>query len=70
MLVQTRLASTPGDAEAGFALGLAQFLGALEGPGQGLHRYGLTSPYDNLAGQALGGTVPFLRVPIPERRRP
>jgi hypothetical protein len=69
-LAEARVAAAPEDAEAGFALGLAQFLGAVEGLGQGLHRYGLASTYDNPAGQALGGAVPFLRVPIPENPAP
>lgn len=69
-LAEAWLVADPGDAGAGFALGLAQFLGAVEELGQGLHRYGLASTYDNPAGQALGGAVPFLRVPIPENPAP
>lgn len=69
-LAEARLATAAEDAEAGFALGLAQFLGAVEGLGQGLHRFGLASTYDNPAGHALGGAVPFLRVPIPHNPSP
>ena len=69
-LAEARIAAAPEDAQAGFALGLARFLGAVEGLGQGLHRYGLASSYGNPATQALGGGVPFLRVPIPENPAP
>ena len=69
-LAEARLAAAPGDAQAGFALGLVRFLDAVEGLGQGLHRYGLASAYGNPVGQALGGGVPFLRVPIPENPSP
>jgi hypothetical protein len=69
-LAEARFAEAPEDAAAGFALGLARFLGAVERLGQGLHRYGLASTYGNPAGLALGGGVPFLRVPIPENPAP
>jgi hypothetical protein len=69
-LAEARAASEPGDARARFALGLARFLAAVEGLGQGLHRYGLASTYGNPAGQALGGGVPFLRMPIPDNPAP
>jgi hypothetical protein len=69
-LAEGRIAAAPDDAEAGFALGLAQFLSAVEGLGQGLYRYGLASTYGNPAAQALGGGVPFLRIPIPANPSP
>lgn len=68
---EARIAAAPDDAAARFALGLAQFLSAVEGLGQGLHRYGLANTYANDAGLLVfGGGMPFLRLPIPENPAP
>jgi hypothetical protein len=69
-LAQARVARAPEDAQAGFALGLAQFLGAVDGLGRDLYRYGLASSYGNPAVMAFGDGVPFLRVPVPENPAP
>ncbi len=59
-----RLAEVPGDGQALFALGAAQFLDAVAHLGQGLYRYGLRSEYD-LGSASLGlMTLPFLRLPV------
>jgi hypothetical protein len=67
---QAQLLVDPDDPEAGFALGLAQALSAVEGLGRGLHRHGLASTYGNPAAQAFGSGVPFLRLPVPENPSP
>lgn len=69
-LAAERVAAAPDDAAAGFALGLAQFLGAVEALGQGLHRYGLANTYGNPSEIVLGGGLPFLRIPVPENPAP
>lgn len=69
-LAEARLAEAPDDAEAGFALGVARFLSAVEGLGRGFYRYGLASRYGNPAADAFGGNMPFLRIPIPENPDP
>ena len=61
-----RLAVTPDDGQARFALGAAQFLTAVEHLVQGLHHYGLRSTYD---GFGLG-ILPILRLPIPDNPDP
>lgn len=48
-----------------FALGAAQFLGAVEALGQGLHRHGLRTEYDTGL-----GILPFLRLPVPPNPDP
>ena len=66
----TEAAASPGaDGQAQFALGAAQFLQAVEGLGNGLHRYGLASEYN--MGSA-GGLIslPFLRLPVPPNPTP
>jgi len=63
-----RLSEMPGDAQAQFALGTAQFLLAVEHLGQGLHRYGLRSEYDASLGGLSG--LPFLRLPVPANPEP
>jgi hypothetical protein len=62
-LAQDRLTASPGDAQAQFALGTAQFLGAVEGLGQALYDYGLTTArtpdyYAEIT------DLPFLRLPV------
>lgn len=70
-VARARIAEAPGDAAAQFALGLAQFLIAVEGLGQDLYRYGLANTYRNDPGALVfGGGVPFLRIPIPANPEP
>lgn len=69
-LAAERIAAAPEDAAAHFALGLAEFLGAVEGLGQGLHRYGLANSYGNPSEIVLGGGLPFLRIPVPTNPAP
>jgi hypothetical protein len=69
-LAEARIAAAPEDTQAVFALGLTQFLAAVEGLGQGFYRYGLASTYANPTAQALGGGVPFLRIPLPANPTP
>jgi hypothetical protein len=67
-VAEARLAAEPGDDQARFALGIAQFFQAAEGLGQALHRYGLQSSYEN---DALGfAGLPFLRLPVPPNAAP
>lgn len=72
-LARDRLAADPGDAQARFALGAAQFLGAIEGLGQGLYDHGLTN--DSLALSSSIGipgvtNLPFLRLPVGQNTAP
>lgn len=74
-LARARLVADPADAQAGFALGAAQFLGAVEGLGQDFWRHGLTQPDGRNAltgGDApIGVTMlPFLRFPVPANPAP
>lgn len=62
-----RLAARPGDQQAHFALGMAQFFGSVEHLAQGLYRYGLVSDYDY---PGLGGLMPALRLPVPSNPHP
>ncbi len=64
---QARLAAAPGDDQARFALGVAQFLGAVEHLGQALHRYGLRASYGGTTGLSQ---LPLLRVPVPFNPHP
>ncbi len=72
-LARIKLAESPGDMQAQFALGAAQFLDAVEGLGQGLYRHGLTHDQGD---EALSGwlpgmsDLPFLRLPMPENPSP
>ncbi|MCF1707760.1 hypothetical protein L0V05_02910 [Tabrizicola sp. J26] len=62
-----RLDTVPGDAQAQFALGAAQFLGAVEGLGRGLYRLGLIAePADD----SLIAQLPILRLPVPPNSHP
>lgn len=63
-LARDRLAASPGDAQAQFALGAAQFLGAVEGLGQALYDYGLTAKAPNDLGIPEITDLPFLRLPV------
>lgn len=56
------------EAEARFAIGVAQFFQAVEGLGQDLHKYGFTSDRIGV-GETLIGS-PFLRLPIPRNPSP
>ena len=65
-LAEARLSAAPADDQALFALGAAQFLGAIEGLGQGLYRYGV----HNGEASSIVATVPFLRLPVPSNPAP
>ncbi len=68
VIAQNALAATPDSSQAQFALGIARFLGAVEGLGQGLYDVGLKNEYShNLLG--LTG-LPFLRLPVPDNPDP
>ena len=54
------VAAQPLDDEARFALGIAQFLQAVERLGQGFYRYGLEPP------PILAMAMPYLRLPLPQ----
>ncbi len=69
-LAQSRLSSDPADAQAGFALGAAQFLGAIEGLGQDLYRHGLWQPPHSGALDIGITSLPFLRFPVPHNPDP
>jgi hypothetical protein len=60
-------ASTPDDGTAQFALGVARFLGAVEGLLRTLHRHGLQNEY--LGPESLSG-LPVLRLPVPPNPAP
>lgn len=70
-LATERLAAAPGDAQAQFALGAAQFLGAIEGLGQAMYRHGLTQSFND-GGFGIPGVtdLPFLRLPVPANPAP
>jgi hypothetical protein len=63
-LASERLVEFPGDAQAQFALGAAQFLGAVEGLGQGLYDHGLVNNFEDLFGIPGVTNLPFLRLPV------
>lgn len=65
-LAEARLADAPADDQALFALGAAQFLGAVEGLGQGLYRFGV----NNGEGSGLAADMPFLRLPVARNPAP
>jgi hypothetical protein len=65
-LAEARIAAEPADGQALFALGAAQFLGAIEGLGQGLYRLGINNGEDSI----LAANLPFLRVPVPRNPAP
>jgi hypothetical protein len=65
-LAGARLSAAPADEQARFALGAAQFLGAIEALGQGLYRYGV----NNGEGSMIVEEVPFLRLPLPTNPAP
>lgn len=62
-----RVAAVPGDAQAQFALGAAQFLGAVEGVGRGLYDLGLIA---EPAEESLIAELPVLRLPVPSNPNP
>lgn len=68
-MARAELAKNAGDGAAQFALGSAQFLGAVGNLMQGLHRYGLRSEerIGNFAGMIQ---MPFLRLPVPDNDAP
>lgn len=67
-LARDRLAARPADAQAGFALGVAQFLGAVEGLGQELYRYGLQ--VDGPGDGAFAGLGPPFLIAAPRNPSP
>lgn len=70
-LARNRLAASPGDAAAQFALGTAQFLGAVEGLGLALYQHGLTPLFGaNRFGIPGVTDLPFLRIPVAENPAP
>lgn len=72
-LARDRLAQSPGDAQAQFALGTAQFLGAVEGLGQGLYDHGLARDDSSLSDSfGIPGMtdLPFLRLPVGQNPAP
>ena len=70
-LASTRLTRDPGDAQARFALGAAQFLGAVEGLGQGLYDHGLEPRYNyGTFGIPTITSLPFLRLPVGKNPAP
>ena len=67
-LARGTLETTPDSREAQFALGIAQFLSAVEGLGQGFYRFGLKNNFQN---QAMGlAGLPFFRLPVPANSNP
>lgn len=70
-LASAQLAARPGDRQAAFALGAAQFLSAVEGLGQGFYQHGLTQqPNVSHYGLPAITDLPFLRLPVPENPAP
>lgn len=72
-LARDQLTKEPGDRQAAFALGAAQFLAAVEGLGQGFYRHGLTHPpaVQRIFWEMPGlSDLPFLRLPVPENPKP
>lgn len=67
-LAAARVKAAPEDAQARFSEGIAEFLFAVEGLGQGLHRYGLRNSFDNDMLDFI--QIPFLRLPVPENPTP
>lgn len=67
-LAAGRVKAAPEDAQAHFSKGIAEFLFAVEGLGQGLHRYGLRNSYENDMLAVL--ELPFLRLPVPDNHTP
>jgi len=64
---RARLAISPDDDQARFALGAVQFLQAIEHLGHNLYRYGPRPPYGQPAGLA---ELPILRLPVPKNPHP
>lgn len=64
---ERRIAESPTDSQARFALGTARFLRAIEHLGQGFYRYGLRNEYNDPTGIA---GVPLLRLPVPPNPKP
>ncbi|MFN4142930.1 hypothetical protein [Aestuariivirga sp.] len=58
-----RLAESPGDDQARFALGATQFIRAVEGLAQDMYRHGLQPPRD------AAMLLPFFRFPLPPNPR-
>ncbi|MGI9522954.1 MAG: hypothetical protein ACR2PG_15050 [Hyphomicrobiaceae bacterium] len=69
---RSRLNEAPGDDNARFYLGAIQFLQPVEQLGQGLHRYGLQSTYEDehVYHRAVLTGLPILRLPVPENPKP
>jgi hypothetical protein len=62
--LSARLAATPGDDEARFALATAQFLRTVEGLAQDMYRHGLQPPRE------VAMMLPFFRFPLPPNPKP
>jgi hypothetical protein len=62
--LSSRLALTPADDQARFALGATEFLLAVEHLSQSMYRYGLEPP------QGLARALPFFRIPVPHNSKP
>lgn len=70
-LAEAQMAAVPGDRQAVFALGAAQFLDAIEGLGRGLYKHGLTqNSFQNGWGIPSVTDLPFLRLPVPVNPAP
>jgi hypothetical protein len=65
---EARLAETPGDDEARFALGAVQFIQAIESLGQAIHRYGIAGGGPQRSG--IARMLPFFRIPVPANPAP
>jgi len=65
--LRARLAETPTDDQARFALGTVQFLAAVEHLGQGLYRYGLNS---GTGQRSRSSMIPALHIPVPINPKP
>jgi hypothetical protein len=68
-LAAAEIERNPSDDTAQFALGVARFLGGVEGLIQSFHRYGLYNGADGSGILGLAG-LPFLRLPVPENPAP
>ena len=60
--LEEHLGNQPDDDQARFGLGIVQFMQAVEHLGQSVHRYGVN--------EEVAGSMPFLRLPVPENTDP
>ncbi len=68
-LAEAAIAADQSNAAANAALGIAQFLGGVEGMIQDFHRYGLNNGSAGYAPLSMAG-LPFLRLPVPDNLDP